>query len=576
MIKSLWKFIKTHPKPYAIASLLAILSSILYLIPNYIIQNFVDGIVENRLSQAKLFKYLFIYGLISILTYFSDMFMVRILFQQAYIYQKDLRTYSFRRLLGFRRPFYHKFRSGDLMTRLTSDIDSLGDTLGYGVLLIVADALWMLMIFIYLITMISLPLTIVSLIPLIFFGISVFYIGKVVDQRFTASRDAVADLSNQVLEVVEGVRVMRAYGKKHLEQAKFKDKTQKVKDMNNQLYYANALYTPVVRFFTGFSVIISIGYGASQVDAGLISIGQMVAFQIYLGMFLYTIWGISDIFALYQTGKVSYRKIMEILDHDNPLETKGGQAIDSFQDLSMEDYSFTYPDSDKPSLSHISLDLSKGQTLGIVGKTGAGKTTLISQLLRQYPIDQAGAILINNQPIDSYRIQNIESLIGYVPQDHILFSKSVKENILFGNAQAGKSDLTLALKSAHFDQDVHHLSEGLDTLIGEKGVAISGGQKQRVSIARALIREPELLILDDSLSAVDAKTEQAIIQQIQQLRRDKTNIIVSHRLSAVMEADHIIVLEEGRIIEEGRAEELLKRNGWFKEQFDRQEMGDRS
>lgn len=279
---------------------------------------------------------------------------------------------------------------------------------------------------------------------------------------------------------------------------------------------------------------------------------------------------------MYQTGKVSFRKIQEIIEHDNPVEASGQQALETFDKITFDDYYFTYPSEAEPTLKGISLALKKGQTLGIVGKTGSGKTTLIAQFLRQYPVDQEGRIMINDQAIQSYRIQEIEGLIGYVPQDHVLFSKTVRENILFGNDQAGEEEFNQAVAGADFQKDISHLSQGFDTLIGEKGVAISGGQKQRVSIARALIRQPELLILDDSLSAVDAKTEQAIIHQIQNIRRGKTNIIVTHRLSAVMEADSIIVLDDGRIIEQGSAQELLMHHGWFKEQFDRQQMEGKS
>ena len=572
MLKSLWNFIQRNPKPYIIGTLIAIVSSCFYIVPNYIIQQFVDGIVEGTLNQNHLVHLAWIYGLVMLASYLTDYIMIYLLFKQSYQYQVELRLEAFKRLMTFRKPFYHLFRSGDLMTRMTSDIDALGNMMTYGFIIIVADGIWMVILVAYLIIMVSWRLTLVSFLPLVFFGIVVFYLGKVVDKRYTASRDAVADLSNQVLEVVEGVRVMRAYGKAHLEQEKFQEKTQTVSNKFYHQYFANALYTPAVRFFTGLVVVISIAYGAIQVDQGLITIGQLVAFQIYLSMFLYTIWGITDIFALYQTGKVSYKKLLEILNHQNPVKSKANHPIDHFNQLELKNYYFTYPESQEPALKNITLSLKKGQTLGIVGKTGSGKTTLISQLLRQYPLDSGQVVVINNQPIDDYAIEEIEQLIGYVPQDHILFSRSVKDNILFGDQKAQEMDLLSAIEAAHFSQDIDNLNEGLDTMIGEKGVAISGGQKQRVSIARALISQPQLLIMDDSLSAVDAKTEGAIIEQIQTLRRDKTNIIVTHRLSAVMQADHIIVLEDGEIIEEGTAESLLSQNGWFKQQFDQQQM----
>ena len=223
-------------------------------------------------------------------------------------------------------------------------------------------------------------------------------------------------------------------------------------------------------------------------------------------------------------------------------------------------------------MKKVDFSLKRGETLGIVGKTGSGKTTLVRQLLRQYPVSESGAIRINGRLIQEYDVAALEGLIGYVPQEHILFSKTVGHNIKFGNGQADDDDMSAAIESADFTKDLARMSEGLETLIGEKGVSISGGQKQRVSIARALLRKPDLLILDDSLSAVDAKTEQAIIENIRQIRQDKTNVIVSHRLSAVAQADNVLVIDNGEIVESGTPEELLASKGWYYEQYMTQQM----
>lgn len=572
MVQSLFKYIQAHKKVYLIGLLLAIISGVIFIIPNYILQRFIDEIIQQKLTHQSLILYCGIFLMITLMAYFLDMIWVKMLFKQSYNYQKELRMNVFNRLLVYRRPFYQRFRSGDLMTRMTSDIDELGATMSYGVLIMVSDCIWLIMVFIYLLVAISWKLTLMSTFPLIFFGVTVFYVGKAVDHRYTASRDAVAELSNEVLEVVEGVRVMRAYGRRDLEQERFQARTQTVVDKANHQYAMNALYTPTIRFFTGISMMISLGYGAIQVNSGLISLGQLIAFQIYLGIFLYTIWGISDIFALYQTGKVSYRKISELLEDHNISEASGNRSTDHIESIEFNHYWFDYPETEQSQLKDINLTIHKGQTLGVVGKTGSGKTTLLIQLLRQFPVDGRGSLKLNGHNIQEYQIAEIENLIGYVPQEHILFSKSVKENILFGKENANLEELDQAIQQAHFTADIEHLSAGLETLIGEKGVSISGGQKQRISIARALIKQPELLILDDSLSAVDAKTEKAIIAQIREIRQDKTNIIVTHRLSAVANADQVIVLENGRIVEQGSPQTLLNQSGWFKEQYIRQQM----
>lgn len=573
MLKSLWKYIKKHPVIYTLSAVLAMLSGLLGLVPNYFIQRIIDELLNKTLTYEQLNRYMWVFGGVIVLMYIINILWQRWVFTQANDYKQKIKNRAFRRILTFRQPFFHLYRSGDILTRLSSDIDAIGDAMSYGVLLIVSDAIWMVMIFAYLFVMISWQLTLLSMIPMVLFGVGVYFVGRMVDERYTASRDAVAQLNHEVLEVVEGIRVMRAYGQAHLEQARFQDKTDKVLTTANHQYLANALYSPMVRFCSSAAIIISIGMGSRLVDQGLISIGQLVAFQIYLGMFLYTVWGISDIFAVYQTGQVSYQKIQELLNTPNPVTAiEPYRHLNTIETIQFDNYTFSY-DTDKDSiLKEIQLTIKKGQTLGIVGKTGSGKTSLIMQLLRQYPVSDQGQLLINGYPITDYPIEEIESLIAYVPQDHLLFSKSVQDNIYFGNRHASQEDYQRSIEAASFSQDIHRMAQGDQTLIGEKGVSISGGQKQRISLSRAFMKKADVLILDDSLSAVDAKTEREIIDQIQELRKDRTNIIITHRLSAVMHADDIIVIEDGRIIQEGTAQALLKEDGWFKQQYHQQRL----
>ena len=572
MLKTLWVYIKKHPFAYGLATVFAIISSGLTLVPNLIIQQLVDAIVASSLSKESLWQYLGIF-LVSILCiYIVDVIWVVTLFSQSFRFQSELRRKSYKKLLSLRTPFYERFRSGDLMTRMTSDVDYLGDAIGYGFMLIVSNITWAVSILIAMIVTTSWKAALVSVLPLILFGYIVFLLWRKVDVLYEDNRDNVAKLSNEVLEMVDGVRVMRAYGKKELEQERFQKRTSEVLQKANNLVVYNGAIGQVAKFLIGLSTAVGLAFSGYLINQGQMTIGQLITFQIYLGMLSGAVWGLSDIILVYQQGTVSFRKIDELLTADDSLEKVGQDEINKIDQIEFKDYVFQYPTGETTTLKKIDFELNRGETLGIVGKTGSGKTTLVRQLLRQYPISETGAIRINGRLIQDYSIRDLEGLIGYVPQEHILFSKTVGHNIRFGNRQADDTAVNAAIDSADFTKDVARMSEGLETLIGEKGVSISGGQKQRVSIARALIREPELLILDDSLSAVDAKTESAIIENIRQVRQDKTNVIVTHRLSAVAQADKVLVIEDGQIIEAGTPQELLDSKGWYYEQYMTQQM----
>jgi ABC-type multidrug transport system fused ATPase/permease subunit len=540
--------------------------------PNLMIQRFIDAIVDQTLGKENLWVYLVTFLISIICIYVVDVIWVITLFGQSYRYQSELRKKVYQKLLHLRTPFYEKFRSGDLMTRMTSDIDYLGDTIGYGFMLIVSNVTWTISVLTIMIMTTSWKAALISILPLVLFGFIVFRLWAKIDVLYEDNRDSVAKLSNEVLEMVDGVRVMRAYGKKELEQERFQKRTSQVLKKANNLVVYNGVIAQIAKLLTGLSMGVGLTYSGFLVSQGQMTLGQLIAFQIYLGMLSGAVWGLSDIVLVYQQGNVSFRKIEELLTAEDTLEKSGSLVVEKIEQIDFEDYMFKYPTSEAVTLKNIDFHLERGETLGIVGKTGSGKTTLVKQLLRQYPVGETGAIRINGRLIQDYDMKALEGLIGYVPQEHILFSKTVGHNIRFGNPLAGEEDMSEAIESADFSKDLDRMSEGLATLIGEKGVSISGGQKQRVSIARALIRQPDLLVLDDSLSAVDAKTERAIINNIQEIRQDKTNVIVTHRLSAVAEADKVLVLEDGKIVEVGTPSELLANKGWYYNQYMTQQM----
>lgn len=334
----------------------------------------------------------------------------------------------------------------------------------------------------------------------------------------------------------------------------------------------DALFNPITKILTGLSYMIGLGFGAYLVSKQEMTLGELVTFNVYLGMIVWPMFAIGELINVMQRGNASLDRVQETLDEkEDVVDPKTPTIIQNPESIVFKDVTFQYPQSSSINLANLEVSLKKGQTLGIVGKTGSGKTTVVKQLLREYPNGE-GDLFVSNSPIHDQTKEQVRNWIGYVPQDHVLFSRTVKENILFGKSDATEDELHEAIRLANFERDLEMLPLGLQTLVGEKGVSLSGGQKQRISIARALIRDPEILILDDSLSAVDAKTEATIIQNIQTARSDKTTIIVTHRLSAIQHADWVIVLEDGRIVEEGTHQTLLEEEGWYKEQHDRQQV----
>lgn len=473
--------------------------------------------------------------------------------------------------LNMRSIFFEKYRVGDLMARSTQDVRAIADTAGYGMMVLMNATLFLTTIIGMMGISVSWRLTLFSLLPLALLAYAFDKLGNEVEQRFSIAQESFSSLNNDVLEVVDGIRVIRAYVKEAAYVQKFRDQTESMLKKNNRVADINAMFMPLVKIITSICTVNSFGYGAFLVYEGALSVGDIVAFQMYLSMIVWPIISIGELTNVLRQGSSAMHRVEDVLDTTDDMEEDGIKIIENSNDITMRGLNFQYPTSHEMNLSHIDIRIPKGKMLGIVGKTGAGKTTLLRQFLRQYPLGE-GEFRYGENEVLNYKRRQVQGLIGYVPQDHVLFSRSVRDNIAFGKGQATDQEILDSIRIAAFDEDLLKMDEGLDTMIGEKGVSISGGQKQRISLARALIKNPEILILDDALSAVDAKTEQKIISNIQKVRANKTTIISTHRLSAVKEADEIIVLEDGQIIERGNHEELLSLQGWYYEQYLRQEL----
>ncbi|MBI0580163.1 ATP-binding cassette domain-containing protein [Neobacillus cucumis] len=572
VLKKLSWFFKENRKRYTIAIFLLIFVGILDVLPPKLIGMAIDDIHFGEMSKHKILQYVGILLVTMVSSYGITYVWQYQLFGGAFLVERKLRSKFIRHLLKMTPAFYEKNRTGDLMARATNDLKAISITAGFGILTLVDSSAWMLTLLLTMGFFISWKLTLAAIIPLPVMAVLMQIYGKRIHTRFMEAQDAFGELNDRVLESVAGVRVIRAYVQEKADAARFHQLTEDVFYKNIKVAKIDSLFDPTIKVLVGISYLIGIGYGTYLVFHQAITLGDLVSFNVYLGMLIWPMFAIGELINVMQRGNASLDRVNETLSYreevGNPLQPKEILSADS---LHYKDVNFRYPSSKFNNLQNINLQLLQGQTLGIVGKTGSGKTTFIKQLLRQYPLG-TGDLFISGTSIEELSLAQVRNWIGYVPQDHVLFSRSVKENILFGNKEANEMDLEEAIELAAFRKDLQMLPDGLNTLVGEKGVALSGGQKQRISIARALIKKPEILILDDSLSAVDAKTEKRIIENIRNVRQDKTTIITTHRMSAVQHADHIIVLDEGSIVEEGTHEQLMQQNGWYKEQFIRQQV----
>ncbi|MFC9596308.1 ABC transporter ATP-binding protein [Peribacillus butanolivorans] len=572
IFKKLSWYFKEQWQRYTWAILFLCLVNIMEVIPPKLVGNAIDDMNNGNMTQEGIMKYVIYLLVVLCVSYLFGYLWSYLLFGGGNLVERKLRSGFMGHLLKMTPAFYEKNRTGDLMARATNDLKAISLTAGFGILTLVDSVLFTITVVIMMGATISWQLTIAAVLPLPIMAIMMQIYVKKIYKRFTDAQAAFGNLNDKVLESISGVRVIRAYVQEREDEKRFDEMTEDVYRKNLEVAKIDALFDPTISIIIGISYLISLGYGAYLVFQQTITLGGLVSFNVYLGMLIWPMIAVGELINVMQRGNASLDRVQDTLSYEADVKNSlKPERISNPEDIKFDQVSFTYPSSTVVNLSNISVQLERGQTLGIVGKTGSGKTTFVKQLLREYPLGN-GEIAFSGMPLEKLELEDIRKWIGYIPQDHFLFSKSVRDNILFGKLDATEDELAEAIRLADFEKDLTMLPKRLETLVGEKGVALSGGQKQRISIARALIKNPEILILDDSLSAVDAKTETTIIENIQNERSGKTTIITTHRLSAVQHADRIIVLDSGKIIQEGTHEDLLKQNGWYREQYDRQQV----
>ncbi len=570
-VKLKW-FFQHYWKRYTLAIIALITASAIGLIPPKLAGYTIDHIQFETLTMKLLTAIIVGYMLIIIIHYGISFLWDYTLFSGAVILEKWMRSKLMQHFLTMTPTFFSKFRTGDLMARSTNDLKAISLTAGFGVLTLVDSSIFMLMIIAMMGFTISWQLTAAALIPLPIMAVAMNKYGAVIHERFSKAQHAFGEMNNEVLESVRGVRVIRAFVQENQNTKQFQEMTTDVYKKNIEVAKIDALFEPTMQVLVGLSYTIGLGYGSFLVFENIITLGDLVTFNVYLGMLIWPMFAVGELINILQRGNASLDRVnhmlnykADVVDPPNPLQA---ELVDN---IKFSDVSFSYPYTKTDQLSSISFIVNKGQTLGIVGKTGAGKTTLFKLLLRQYP-GIKGEITISGTNIGALSLETIRSWIGYVPQDQILFSKTIRENIQFGREDATDEEIFRVLEQAHFLDDIKQLPNGLDTQVGESGVTLSGGQKQRVALARAFIKDPEILILDDSLSAVDGKTEAKIMEHLRKERKNKTTLIAAHRLSAITHADQIIVLEDGKIVETGTHEQLIANQGWYYTQYVQQQL----
>lgn len=572
IFKKLAWFFKLRWKAYSIAVGGLVACSILSAIIPLVIGNTVDLMATGTLTWVSLRNNALILLVIGLVMYGLRYMWRSNLFTSSTLLESLMRNRLFDHFTKMDQQFYNKYRTGDLMAHATNDLNAIKFVAGGGIITLTDSISITIVTLFSMFFIIDWQLTLLTIIP---FPLLIFvsrYLGKMMNETFRGSLKAFSSMNDRVQESVAGMQVIKGFGEEEDDYRDFTEATDNVVESNRKVNLINSAYTPTIEMITGLTSVLTIIFGAYFISQGRISIGDLMAYFSYLGNLTWPLLAAGRLMNTMERGNVAYDRIDDLLSQEAKVQTPvGGTDQLPFKHLDVNIESFTYPGASSPALKNIQFKLEDGQTLGIVGKTGSGKTTLFNLLLRYFDVDQ-GEIKYDGENVKDVDLTYLHDHVGYISQTNLLFSTSVRDNVSFGRPEMDQDGVEHYTKLASIHDDILEFTEGYDTEVGERGVSLSGGQKQRISIARTLAMEPDILYMDDAMSAVDAKTEQTILTNFKAERQGGISLIVTHRISSIMHADLIIVLEDGQISERGNHESLLAENGWYANMYNQQQL----
>ncbi|RSK46575.1 ABC transporter ATP-binding protein [Hymenobacter perfusus] len=465
--------------------------------------------------------------------------------------------------------FYRRHSTGDLMSRISEDVGRvrmyIGPALMYFMQLVILFVLIVPLMF-----MVNVKLTLYTLLPLPILSVSIFYVNNLIEKKSDEIQRSLAGMTTFVQEAFSGIRVIKSFVREEDSRQQFAAASEEYKQKSLSLNFVNSLFFPLILFLIGLSTIITVWIGGQEVIRGTITTGSIAEFLIYVNLLTWPVTALGWTSSLVQRAEASQARINEFMHQQTDIVSRRNLELDLKGDIVFDHVSFTYPDTGIQALRDVSFRIRHGQTLAVIGNTGSGKSTVAALLARLYDVTE-GSIRVDDEDVRDLSLKTLRGQIGYVPQDVFLFSDSIRNNINFGLDQPDEARMQQAAKDANVYENILRFPEGFDTKLGERGITLSGGQKQRVSIARALVKEPKILILDDALSAVDTNTENAILNALQRIMHNRTSLIISHRVSSVKLADEILVLDDGQIVQHGTHEALMQdQNGLYRALYERQ------